>query len=341
MNRNLRFPSFLLASAALACMLAAPGVALAQVEPLNSWIFVFVEGGVASPTSTDQTVGISVTAGGSGQIQTSTLLQPDWSSSPVFKAGGGFKWDGGSSLTLSYWQFDDDQGVVADGPAGGDLLFTIGPFIDTGSGFTDRGSPGHADFNAGIQAQTVDLAWGRRKSMGDFFDVEWSLGLRYAHFEETVLGSYDDDASTGPAFGVTRWGAYKRNEGEMLGARAAVRGTYFVTNRIAGTASVGFSMLQGDVTSTSSFWDADAGGRPAATSTLDDDHRSGRIQDLDIGVMYFMRDDTLRFKLAWEASYWDGIPSDLLRNTRGSAVALQDRDTLGFSAWTFGAYFEF
>lgn len=341
MHRNSWYSSLLLTVFALVIASSTPGIVMADYEPLDSWFFVYVEGGVATPKSTDQIVGVVVDTGGAGQIQSSTFVQPDWSSSPVFRVGGGFRWGGGSRVTVSYWQFDDDQSVVADGPAGGDMLFTVGPFIATGSGFANSGSPGHADFTANIQAQTVDIAWGRLKTMGDFFDVEWSLGFRYAHFEETITGIYDNDASTGSSFGLEQWGGFKSNEGEMIGARAAVRGTYFLTDRIAGTASVGFSMLQGEVTSTSSFWDADQGGRPAATATINDDTRSGRIQDLDLGIMIFMRDDTLRFKFGYESSFWDGVPSDLVRNTNGSAVAVRDRDDIGFSAFTFGAYLEF
>jgi len=341
MDRKSWYRLIYLAAIVLVVASSVPGAALAQHDPLDSWFFIYVEGGVATPKSTDQIVGVTVDAGGAGQVQTSTLIQPDWSSSPVFRVGGGFRWGGGSRVTVSYWQFDDDQRIVADGPIGGDMLFTIGPFIDTGSGFANSGSPGHADFNAGIEAQTVDIAWGRLKTMGDFFDVEWSLGFRYAHFEETVAGIYDNDASTGGSFGLEQWGAFKFNEGEMFGARAAVRGTYFLTDRIAGTASVGFSMLQGEVTTTSSFWDADLGGRPAATATINDDTRSGRIQDLDIGIMLFLRDDTLRLKFGYESSFWDGISSDLLRNTNGAAIAVRDRDDIGFSAFTFGLYLEF
>jgi hypothetical protein len=341
MDRKSWYRSFFLAAVALVIASGVPGTALAQYDPLDSWFFIYVEGGVATPKSTDQFVGVSVDAGGSGQIQTSTYIQPDWSSSPVFRVGGGFRWGGGSSVTVSYWQFDDDQQVAANGPVGGDMLFTIGPFIDTGSGFANSGSPGHSDFTAGIQAQTVDIAWGRLKTMGDFFDVEWSLGLRYAHFEETVAGIYDNSASTSASFGLEQWGAFKFNEGEMFGARAAVRGTYFLTDRIAGTASVGFSMLQGEVTSTSSFWDADLGGRPAATATINDDNRSGRIQDLDIGIMLFLSEDTLRLKLGYESSFWDGVSSDLLRNTNGAAITIPDREQVGFSAFTFGLYLQF
>jgi hypothetical protein len=332
---------FSLAVAAFLVVFAGTGSANAQYEPLDSWYFIYLEGGVATPKSTDQIVGIAIDPALADQIQTSTLIQPDWDSSPVFRVGGGYRWSGGSRITLSYWQFDDDQGVTADGPDLGNLVYTIGPFLDTGAGYNNMGDPGHADFTANIQAQTVDIAWGRQKMMSDFFDVEWSLGLRYAHFEETISGFYDDDASTGLAFGEVRWGAYKFNESEMIGARAAVRGTYFITDRIAGTGSIGFSMLEGEVLSVSSFWDADAGGRPAASASDVDDNRSGRIQELDVGLMMFFMNDMLRIKIGYENSFWDGIPSDLLRNTNGSVANLGNRDDLSFSAYTLGLYLEF
>ncbi|MBD3869092.1 MAG: hypothetical protein IFK94_13300 [Acidobacteria bacterium] len=332
---------FSLAVAVFLVVFGATGLTCAQYETLDNWYFLYLEGGIGTPKSTDQIVGIALDPALGGGIQTSTLIQPDWSSSPVFRIGGGYRWSGGSRITLSYWQFDDEQGVTADGPGLGNLVYTIGPFLDTGAGFNNMGNPGHADFNTGITAQTVDFAWGRQKMMSDYFDVEWSLGLRYAHFEETISGFYDDDVSTGLNFGDVRWGAYKFNESEMIGARAAVRCTYFLTDRIAGTGSIGFSMLEGEVSSVSSFWDADAGGRPAASAAETDDNRSGRIQDLDVGLMLFFMDDMLRIKLGYESSFWDGVPSDLVRNANGSAANLRDRDDLSFSAYTLGVYFEF
>jgi hypothetical protein len=332
---------FSLAIVAFLVVFGGTGIAGAQYEALDNWYFLYLEGGIGTPKSTDQIVGIAMDPAPGGGIQTSTLIQPDWSSSPVFRVGGGFRWSGGSRITLSYWQFDDNQSVAADGPGLGNLVYTIGPFLDTGTGFNNMGDPGHADFTAGITAHTVDFAWGRQKMMSDYFDVEWSLGLRYAHFEETISGFYDDDASTGLTFGAVRWGAFKFNESEMIGARAAVRCTYFLTDRIAGTGSIGFSMLEGEVSSVSSFWDSDAGGRPAASASETDDNRSGRIQDLDVGLMLFFMDDMLRIKFGYESSFWDGVPSDLVRNTNGSAANLRDRDDLSFSAYTLGFYFEF
>ena len=41
------------------------------------------------------------------------------------------------------------------------------------------------------------------------------------------------------------------------------------------------------------------------------------------------------------SSFWDGVPSDLVRNTAGSAANLRDRDDLSFSAYTLGLYLEF
>ena len=103
MNRR-----FSLAMAAFLVVWGCTGLASAQYEPLDNWYFLYVEGGIGTPQSTDQIVGIALDPALVGQIQASTLIQPDWSSSPVFRVGGGYRWSGGSRISLSYWQFDDD-----------------------------------------------------------------------------------------------------------------------------------------------------------------------------------------------------------------------------------------
>lgn len=329
-------------------LMAAAGTTFAAYD--EEGFFVFLDAALATAGNTDQVVANRIDV--QGIPQTSTQVMPDWGSSPAGRFGFGYEWAGGSKVSVSYWQYDDDEQIAVEGPSGGFLNFAIGPAVyDTYAGvpIDNWGYPGAADFNAGIEASTVDVTFSRESDMGDFLTMEWHVGLRFATYEDRLAGTYDICAAGGCDYGSYDPGditfdAHKTTEGEMFGARAGFRGTFFLTENLALSSDLSFSMLEGDVTSESGLTPTGLVNAPTNSPTRmigEDDHRSGNIVEFDVGIQYFILDDRLRFSLGYEHATWNGIVEDLVRNPPGLLNDLDERNSVGFSGYRLGVRYRF
>jgi hypothetical protein len=195
-----------------------------------------------------------------------------------------------------------------------------------------------------ISARTVDLAWAREQELSESFSMEWSLGLRYATFEETMDGLYDDVSSIDPAFGSIRYSADKSNEGEMIGAKASARATYRFARSFSVGAALGFSHMDGELTASSllsPIGSDNASVEPSGFAAVRDDGRSGNILDFDLVLAWHNSNDWLRVWVGWEQSAWNGIAEDLVRNFPGTTVPLRPRDSVTFSSYKLGVFVKF
>ena len=308
--------------------------------------YVVLEGVSANVRNTDSVVATSETlADFGGGINVVSPVLPNWDDEFAGRATLGYHWASGNNLTATYWSLDADQNASGNGPASGFLHFAIGPPIQTGGTFVgDRASPGFFDVTTEVEAMTADVAWSREQAITDDFKLEWSLGFRYAEFEETMNGVYDEADSTDPAFLSVRYDAAKRNNGQMVGARLAVRGSYRVLTRYSVAAGLGFSVLDGELKARSSLRPSGTVNSltvPAAATSFTDDGRSGRILDFEAAVVWNSANDGLRVWFGWEQSTWEEIAADLVRNFPGTTAALRERDSVSFSGYKIGAYFRF
>lgn len=286
--------------------------------------FLFLDAGLTNPRNTDNVV---VTVESAGSFNP---IIPRWGDDLAGRLGGGYRWADGNKLQVSYWSFSGETVANTSGAAlGGNLHFTIGPPVAGGN----VGGPGTIDLTTEVTASTADVAWGKNHELTDQFGMEWSIGLRYANFEETHNGLYGELA------GGT-YTAAKSNEGEMFGARAAVRAMHRFSDRFSVSGGLGFSLLDGENIASSGLTPLGATS-PTTSSYVSDDGRSGRILDLDVALNYHMLQDTLRISLGWEQSSWDGIAADLLRTAPNTSVTLRDRDSVAFSAYKLGVLVNF
>ena len=308
--------------------------------------YVELEGAFANPRNTDAVVATleSVEDFGGGLNAISPVV-PDWSDDLAARLTLGYQWASGNKLRLSLWGYETDQESAGNGPAAGLLHFAIGPPIYTGGEYVGAfGSPGYFQMQTEISAQTADLAWAREQELGESFSMEWSLGLRYASFEETMTGLYDDANTVSPDFGLIRYAAEKSNEGEMFGARVAARGNYRVTERFFVSSSLGFSMLDGELTGWSSLTPTgldNAPFEPQGFAALEDTGRSGRIVDFDVRGGWNGAGGRFQIWLGWEQAQWEGIAEDLMRNLPGTTAPLRERTSVVISGYKLGARFRF
>lgn len=294
---------------------------------------LFVEAALAAPRNVDNVVATEIDG------STITPIIPVWNEDPAGRVGFGYEWDSGSSLVLSYWTFETDVAAV-ESATSGFLAFAIGPPVASGGDFFgDAGAPGFLDVTTEIRAETLDLAWAGTQELSDAFSMRWSLGLRYASYEETHTGLYDE--AGGPA-GVNSFAVSKSLQGDMLGAKVAARGTYRF-GPFSISSGLGVSLLDGKLEAFSSL-EPDGtgnGGLPPSAGSSFDDGRSGTIRDFDVEGSWHLASERLRLSLGWEQSEWREIAADPLRNFPGTVIPLQEREAVVFSGVRLGLHLRF
>jgi len=340
----------------VASLLASP--AAAQYGDRDKGFFLFLDAIYATPRDTDDVVVTrQENVFGTGP-QSSSEIALDWSEEWSGRIEFGYRWANGSSIAARYWQYENDTRATGSGSGySGYTNFAIGPpiyYYDTpyyGTG----AAVGGWDIAGKIEAQTLDVTWGREHRFGDTWAIDWALGLRYANFEETLSGFYDAYGAGNYYAGLYSYGAERFNQGEMLGFKAAVGGEYSLSKYLSIDSSLGFSLLDGEVTGTSSItpvgpcvtgnvFDCPFLGLdlPSSSFARTDDDRSGSILDFDVRLVVKIIDDRYRFWFGYEHHRWDGLPDDLTRNGgTGNFVTLRRRDEVAFSGWKFGVGFLF
>ncbi len=235
--------------------------------------FLFVEAVLATPRGTDQVV--ATTEEEANGTRTLRPVAVDWGGEPAGRLPLGYRWPGGTRVAVRCWRFDNDTGVRGDGPAGGLTHFQVGtPIYAYGYYYGTLGAPGHFDFVGRIEAESLDLDWGRSEEFGEQLRLEWSLGLRFAGLDETLEGFYDFDASTSAYFGEFAYFASRTSESRMAGLGATLEGDYRFTERFHLRGRASLSVLDGSVEGRSSLVAAGSGTRisprlsfPARTTT--------------------------------------------------------------------------
>lgn len=313
----------------------------------QSGTVVSLEAGLFNFRNTDlvyaTTESLQLFGGGLNEI---TALTPGSDDDLSGRIGVGYQWANGNRLTGTFASYGGTVSAAADGPLSGALHYAIGPPIALGGGVFagDSGTPGFFSLATENDAMTVDIAFGRTHEIGDEFYMEWSAGLRYATFEETTAGYYDDSLSTAVTFGDNRYTVAKSTEGEMIGTRVAARGAYFFSPSFSISAGVGFAFLDGEIRASSGLTPSglvNFATQPASVSTIDDDGKSGRTTDVDVRVAWHGLGDRIRVWLGWEQQDWDGIADDELRDFPGTATPLGTRDSIVLSGYRAGISYRF
>jgi hypothetical protein len=274
--------------------------------------FVELEGMLANVRNADNVVATI----DSGNVVTPVL--PEWDDDVAGRLTAGWRW-GANKLFGRAWTFTTEQ----DATAAGALNFAVGPPV----GGDDSGTA--LAVTTEITMTAGDLGWAHGQRVSESFEMEWSVALRYAKFEETQDGVYVD--------GAERFAVAKSNEGEMVGAHASARGTY-LWERLFFSGRLGFSFLDGELTGTSGLTQT-AGGSGASFAGFQDDGRSGGIRELDVTGGWHNASNTLQLYLGWEQAEWEDIAADLTRSFSMTSSPLQPRDSVTVSGWKLGLRF--
>jgi len=265
---------------------------------------LFLEAGVANPRNTDNIV---------AAVGPNVVI-PNWSDEFSGRFGVGYRTRGMSKFGFRAWGFKIDTQASGVGA----FEFPIGP--TSGTSF---------DVVTEIQARSADFSWILVQQVNKSFQMDWSLGLQYATFEDTTGGTYG-------TLGGPRTAA-KSNEAAMLGARIGGRATYRA-GPFSGSAGLALSLLDGVIEAASSLTPQPAGTAPLY---LEDTSRSGSILEFDARAAWHTSEDSFSVWLGWEQQVWDDIAADLARNLPGSEVITRARDSVTFSWFKVGVSFTF
>lgn len=308
--------------------------------------FLFAEGISVNPRNVDAIVAtVETFEDYGGGVNSIRQVNPVWDNNFAGRLGLGYGWPNGNRVVATFWSFSADQRAAGNGPAGGATYFAVGPPILTGGDYVgDMGQPGSYDLTTEIEAGTADVAFVREHDLGESFRIEWSVGLRYASYEETTQGLYDEADFGSGDFGQMSYLANKSGKGEMIGGRVAVRGSWRFAKIFSLDASLGFSFLDGELTGSSSLTPSGAsnsGNTPSSLAQITDDSRSGSISDFDLTVSWRAVGEAVRVWVGWEQQVWEGITTDLVRNFPGTVAPLRDRDSMVFSGYKLGVFVRF
>lgn len=291
--------------------------------------YVQVEGGLFNPRNTDAVLATTVSGGETSQVI------PVWDDEFAGRFAIGYRFDDGSRVEASVWNYSTATGATGTGNGIDVLNFAIGPPATSAGMPIASASPGFYAVNIEIEGTLADVMWAKASEVSERLTMEWSLGVRYADFEESYVGLYGDTA-TSNLFDVD-----KQMTSEGVGVRAAVEGRYRLSGSLALSGSLGLSFLDGEISASSTTAPRGQAGVLGATSNVFDDSRSGEIRDFDINVVWSGQGDRLQLSLGWEQSNWDGLTSDLLRNLPGMTSTLRERDSVTFSGYKIGVFFRF
>lgn len=286
-----------------------PGVASAQYDYGGSgfgstssddpWT-IALEAILTNPRNTDNVVASS----------SASQIIPTWSEDVAGRIGMAYEWDRGRKVMASFWGYQTD---VTDSGSGF-FEFPIGPTVGTSY-----------DVMTEIVAQTADVGVGVEHAATRDLTVEWSVGFRYAYYEENT------DAVYGTAGGDVL--AAKRSESSMIGARLGLRASYTFSSAWSLGTGLGYSFLDGEVEASSM-----AG---PSIALLTDNGRSGNILDFDVTGRWQNSTENVAIVFGWEQSVWEDIATDLLRNPAGTTIPLRDRDSVTFSGYKLGLHVRF
>ena len=336
-------------SAAVAIALAvsaAPASAQAYEE---DGFFLFLDAIFTTPQNTDEVIAVTVDTDAAPQeVQSQKVILTDWSSDPTGKLQFGYRWASGSTVSLTYWGFDNDQRTVGNGAPGSTMYFGIGPtiFFDDAY-YGTSGAPGHFDIVSSIEASSLEIEAGKVHPLSDAFSLEWAVGLRWADFSENQSGFYDFDDSTYPFFGEYRYSVTKSNDSSMAGMEISGRAVYAFGEMLSVESGLAFSFLEGDVDSRSTnvpSGTVNATTLPSASFSVKDNDRSGTIVDFDLNVVFHLSDDRYRLWFGYEYSDWEGLTVDLARKQAalfGQQTTFEVRDGIAFSGFKVGVGFLF
>ncbi len=180
-------------------------------------------------------------------------VEIDSTFSGKYTLGWNFKKDFGS-LTLSYWDFDEDSSLARYGDFRsylvGEILphtFYAGQGLFPGGTAWDRGRADAVESVASIQATIYDLEFSKNIPQQERFSGIWRIGLRSFEYEHFLQAKYlGDPFDYGVEYEILDI-ASETMKADGIGPKVGFFGTYSFTPNVALYGGLDISFIPGEV----------------------------------------------------------------------------------------------
>ncbi|UCF80797.1 MAG: hypothetical protein JSV08_09915 [Acidobacteriota bacterium] len=292
----------------------------------------FVTGDIQmlGPTNIDHSIGVIEDE--SGSADTYNKWQLDYGSDLSFRLGGGYSWAEKGRLSLTYWDYSDDEVErrYLDSSQYLDDSF-FGTYVN--SGYYLQGA-------SEIDATSIEIAFEKDRDFDNPWTLTWKVGLRYVDFEETVRLDWLDDLGS-----PYEWGYDLRTiDASGIGPTVGIGGAHHFAERWSVVGNASLSYVFGDSeTKGTEYNEWCCWGDDTDNISHTDDSAAGLITDLNAGVNVNVWGG-LDLALLYTFSSWE----DLVTNRLGNGDDIDDemsfpiRDNVTFHGlnlrfrWLFG-----
>jgi len=331
----------------LAGALLLPQLALADHHDHEGW-YLEVEGASVTPGNVNTPLIASdpnFNALGGSLHASADVLYSDINSSPAYAVGLGYSWGKMGRLEITWWNYSvDESATVSANNPGQYNWFTIGPTASVGASYE---YPVNLDLNHEIKAWTVDLEYKRTlNNKSENLHVSWGVGLRYAKFDEDVLGLYH----VGPSTVDSTFPVARSVEGDGFGFTGSVEVEYDFPNTFVGLSTdLRLGFINADVDSSHLIVDldgysADPGASWSESSRMGDE--VAQTIDFDANVV-FHAGKRVDVDLGWFYKTWSDLPTvNLARAANatfnsGPQLIGENRERISFSGPRLKVRFRF
>ncbi len=281
-------------------LLSMPSALAGQDADWKGW-FIDLDAALATPGNTNTPLQAN-SPGTLAQAGTSDLSSEvefmDWDDDAALGFGFGYSWGSRGAIQVTYWEYSD----TAEG-SGSSIYypnynwFTIGPTSAWSyPGFPTAIFDMNWDFEQEIEARTVDVEFKRSVSTKNPLTIGWSVGLRWASFEDTVDGEYLVD-------GLFRFPAMRHIESDGVGATGSFEAGYDFAKAFGLSTDLRVGFITADVDGEHEIidldgfyaypgvsWSEEVGSEDEVATTLDFNFNltfhAGRYLDIDLGYLY-------------------------------------------------------
>ena len=235
----------------------------------------------------------------------------------------------GSGWMFSYWSFDDDDADSVTSPEGGSL-FDILYHADSAYGYFEGAARAAVD----VEATTADLVYFRHIGDGEDFHLTWTLGFRYASYEQAL----DVDYIYGE--GSDMWTVQLGNDTDGFGVVTGLQGSVAVGGSMRLEGGVTYAFLDGSTSATNLQYEEDDLDDPDADVSRDED-RGIAMLELEAALVWQLS-DAVDIRLGYVASQWDNVIGfDLFPDDVHEGFVQSDVKDVSWNGFSLGMKYTF
>lgn len=235
----------------------------------------------------------------------------------------------GSGWMFSYWSFDDDDDDSVTSPEGGSL-WDILYHADSAWGYFE----GSAQAMVDVEATTADLVYFRHIGEGEDFHLTWTLGFRYAKYEQALDVDYVYEE------GSYVWTVQLGNETDGFGIVTGLQGSVALGGSMRLEGGLTYAFLDGSTSATDFQYEEGYIDDPDVDVSRDEDRGIGMLE-LEAALVWQLS-DAMDVRLGYVASQWDNVIGfDLFPDDVHEGFVQSDVKDVSWNGFSLGMKYTF